>query len=295
MSDWVEYLTRSGDAPCPGCAASTGAASRGRSPSGASGNESWGCGGNMTAEQYAQLAAQFSTYARNHDGNELYRVAAGPNRDDYHWTETLMKSISTLGGPVEERHHTRWQALSFHYYTHASDDWQHKGSATEFDAEEYHAHDGQRLAHRRDRPRALPGHGRLRPRGHRRPRLRRVGHLVGRRTRHQPRVPVPAEHPARRAGGRPALRRLPRQRAPAGDGEHRPDRQRAAGDGADRRRGDGAHPDVPRVRHERRAPGRHQPPRARRHRRRPPPGRGRRVRDPDDVGQLRARAPRWSR
>ena len=139
MSDWVEYLTRSGDAPMSRLRREHGRTEPWKVPFWGVGNEAWGCGGNMTAEQYAQLASQFSTYARNHDGNELYRIAAGPNRDDYHWTETLMKSISTLGGPVEERHHQRWQALSFHYYTHASDDWQHKGSATEFDADEYHA------------------------------------------------------------------------------------------------------------------------------------------------------------
>jgi alpha-L-arabinofuranosidase len=139
MSDWIEYLTRSGDAPMSRLRREHGRTEPWKVPFWGIGNESWGCGGNMTAEQYAQLASQFSTYARNHDGNELYRIAAGPHRDDYGWTETLMKSISTLGGPVEERHHHRWQALSFHYYTHATDDWQHKGSATEFDTAEYHA------------------------------------------------------------------------------------------------------------------------------------------------------------
>ncbi|MEW1958186.1 alpha-L-arabinofuranosidase C-terminal domain-containing protein [Kineococcus sp. NPDC059986] len=138
MSDWIEYLTRSGDAPMSRLRREHGRSDPWTVPFWGIGNENWGCGGNMTAEQYTQLAAQFATYCRNHDGNELYRIAAGPSKDDYHWTETLMKSISSLGGPVTARKHNGWQALSFHYYTHASDDWQHKGSATEFTAAEYH-------------------------------------------------------------------------------------------------------------------------------------------------------------
>ncbi|GAB3468590.1 alpha-L-arabinofuranosidase C-terminal domain-containing protein [Kineococcus endophyticus] len=138
MSDWIEYLTRSGDAPMSRLRREHGRSEPWKVPFWGIGNENWGCGGNMTAEQYTQLAAQFATYCRNHDGNELYRIAAGPNRDDYHWTETLMKSISSLGGPARSPKHNGWQALSFHYYTHASDDWQHKGSATEFTAAEYH-------------------------------------------------------------------------------------------------------------------------------------------------------------
>ncbi|MGI4893850.1 MAG: alpha-N-arabinofuranosidase [Janthinobacterium lividum] len=138
MSDWVEYLTRSGDAPMSRLRGEHGRTEPWKVPFWGIGNESWGCGGNMTAIQYAQLAAQFSTYCRNHDGNELYRIAAGPNSDDYAWTETLMKSIATLGKGVEPRHHHSWQALSFHYYTLATDDWLHKGSATDFDAADYH-------------------------------------------------------------------------------------------------------------------------------------------------------------
>ena len=137
MSDWVEYLTRSGDAPMSRLRREHGRTEPWKVPFWGIGNESWGCGGNMTAEQYTQLAAQFSTYCRDHDGNQLYRIAAGPNQDDYAWTETLMKSVSTLGGGVVPRHHPSWQALSFHYYTFGRD-WDHKGAATRFEVDDYH-------------------------------------------------------------------------------------------------------------------------------------------------------------
>lgn len=137
MSDWVEYLTRSGDAPMSRLRREHGRSEPWRIPFWGVGNEAWGCGGHMTAQQYTDLARQFSTYARDHDGNRLYRIAAGPQRDDYGWTETLMKSIAELGGKQHERR-APWQALSFHYYTTGGEPKRKTGSATRFDTADYH-------------------------------------------------------------------------------------------------------------------------------------------------------------
>ena len=92
------------------------------------GNESWGCGGNMRPEYYSDLFRRYSTFCRNYDGNRLFRIASGSNADDYNWTEVLMKQI------------TPWNmdGISFHYYTVPTGDWNHKGSATGFDNEEYY-------------------------------------------------------------------------------------------------------------------------------------------------------------
>nr|WP_205709100.1 alpha-L-arabinofuranosidase C-terminal domain-containing protein [Kineococcus siccus] len=136
MSDWVEYLTRSGDAPMSRLRQLHGRDEPWRIPFWGVGNEPWGCGGHMTDEQYARLAAQFATYCRDHDGNRLYRIAAGPHRDDYAWTETLMRSVAALGGRRHERG-APWQALSFHYYTLGGSP-QKAGSATRFDVDDYH-------------------------------------------------------------------------------------------------------------------------------------------------------------
>ena len=89
------------------------------------GNENWGCGGNMTAEFYADQYRRYATYCRNYGDNRLYKIAGGPNAEDYHWTETLMKNV---GG--------RMQGLSLHYYT-VPRSWSDKGSATQFDESEY--------------------------------------------------------------------------------------------------------------------------------------------------------------
>ena len=42
------------------------------------GNESWGCGGNMRPEFYADNFRRYSVFVKNYPGNKIYRVACGP-------------------------------------------------------------------------------------------------------------------------------------------------------------------------------------------------------------------------
>ncbi|WP_129337670.1 alpha-N-arabinofuranosidase [Cellulomonas endophytica] len=134
MSEWVEYLTRGDDSPMARRRREHGRDEPWRVKFWGIGNEPWGCGGNLLAPQFASLARQFSTYARNHGGNELYRIVAGARDDDFDWTETLMKQVSTkLGDPAPS---DLFQAVSFHYYT-VTGTWSEKGSATDFTTDEY--------------------------------------------------------------------------------------------------------------------------------------------------------------
>jgi alpha-N-arabinofuranosidase len=135
MSEWVEYLTRGGDSPMAALRRANGRDEPWRVPFWGIGNEAWGCGGNMRAEAYADLARQYATYLRDHGDNTLYRIAAGASDDDYRWTETLMKSISCIGcadGPKNI-----YQAISFHYYT-IPGTWEDKGDATRFGVDDYY-------------------------------------------------------------------------------------------------------------------------------------------------------------
>ena len=91
------------------------------------GNESWGCGGDMRPEYYSDVYRRYSTYMRNQPGNKLFRIASGSSADDYNWTSVLMDRV----GP------NRMNGLSMHYYT--VDDWNGKGSATDFDEKAYYA------------------------------------------------------------------------------------------------------------------------------------------------------------
>jgi alpha-N-arabinofuranosidase len=93
------------------------------------GNESWGCGGNMDPEYYGCLFKRFNTYCRDYNHNEhILRVATGPNVDDYHWTKEVMDKV---------KHHAN--CISLHYYTIPTGVWNHKGSATDFDLNEYNS------------------------------------------------------------------------------------------------------------------------------------------------------------
>ena len=135
MSTWVEYLTGTADSPMGQLRRENGREEPWRVPFWGIGNEAWGCGGNMRAEQYADLARQFATYCRDHGDNKLYRIAAGASDDDYSWTETLMKAVSCLGCQREPRGY--FQGLSIHYYT-VPGSWENKGSATQFSVEDYY-------------------------------------------------------------------------------------------------------------------------------------------------------------
>ena len=138
-SEWVEYLTRGDDSPMAALRRANGRDEPWSVRFWGLGNEPWGCGGGMQAEVYAGLARTFGTYSRDHGDNALYRIAAGAADADYRWTEVLMKALGReLGsGAVGGHGKNTFQAISFHYYT-VPGPWEHKGSATRFESDEYY-------------------------------------------------------------------------------------------------------------------------------------------------------------
>ncbi|UFU01717.1 alpha-N-arabinofuranosidase [Ruania suaedae] len=137
MADWVEYLTRDGDSPMVRLRKQNGREEPWTVPFWGIGNEAWGCGGNMSAQHYAEEARRYATYCRDHGDNRLYRIAAGANSDDYVWTETLMKALNELGGCGRDPRGI-YQAISVHYYSVVGP-WHDKGSALEFTEDDYYA------------------------------------------------------------------------------------------------------------------------------------------------------------
>ncbi len=135
MSEWIEYLTRADDSPMAALRREHGRDEPWKVPFWGIGNEAWGCGGNLRAEQFASLARQYATYVREHAGNEVYRIAAGASDHDYHWTETLMRSFDPL--EAGDGRAAPFQAVSLHYYT-MTGPWSDKGSATQFDDDEWY-------------------------------------------------------------------------------------------------------------------------------------------------------------
>ena len=126
MSKWVEYISSDAESPMTNLRRQNGRAEPWKVKFWAVGNESWGCGGNMTAEYYTDQFRRYGTFCRNYGTNRLAKVAGGASDADYNWTETCMKNI-----PLNQM----W-GLSLHHYT-VTGTWDKKGSATDFTEQEY--------------------------------------------------------------------------------------------------------------------------------------------------------------
>lgn len=126
MSKWVEYITFDGESPMANLRKKNGREKPWKVTYWGVGNENWGCGGNMTAEGYAENYRRYATYCRNYGENRLYKVAGGPNVDDYHWMTTTMKNIP----------HGLVNGVSLHNYTFTRR-WEDKGNALGFNEDEY--------------------------------------------------------------------------------------------------------------------------------------------------------------
>jgi alpha-N-arabinofuranosidase len=126
MQEWVEYLTSDADSPMANLRRANGREAPWKLPFFGVGNESWGCGGTMRPEFYADNYLRYNTYVRNLSGNAVYRIACGSQGEDTVWTETLMQ----LAG-------AHMNGLSFHYYT-VPGEWTDKGPATGFDEARWH-------------------------------------------------------------------------------------------------------------------------------------------------------------
>ena len=125
--EWVEYMTSDADSPMANLRRQNGREQPWKIPYFAVGNESWGCGGNMTPEFYADNFRRYNTFIKNYGNNRIYRIACGASDSNYHWTEVLMKNVGR-----------QMDGLSLHYYTLPTGNWSHKGSATRFDEAEWH-------------------------------------------------------------------------------------------------------------------------------------------------------------
>lgn len=125
MSKWVEYVNSDGESPMANLRRKNGREKPWNVKYIGVGNESWGCGGEMRPEFYADLYRRYAIYCRNYGDNRLFKIASGASDYDFNWTQVLMKNIDR-----------RMQGISLHYYTVKG--WQgSKGSATDFTMAEY--------------------------------------------------------------------------------------------------------------------------------------------------------------
>ena len=128
MMEWIEYMTSDADSDLANLRRKNGRDKPWKIPYFAVGNETWGCGGNMRPEYYADVYRQYATFIKNHSGNRIQKLAVGGYDENYNWTEVLMAQAAK-----------QMDGLSLHYYTLPTGNWSKKGSATEFGETEWHA------------------------------------------------------------------------------------------------------------------------------------------------------------
>jgi alpha-N-arabinofuranosidase len=86
------------------------------------GNENWGCGGNMSPEEYAAAFARHRSFVFNYPGTDVEAIACGPSDNDWRWTRRFFEA-------TREATHCRQkriQGFAAHYYCGKA------GTATEY-------------------------------------------------------------------------------------------------------------------------------------------------------------------
>ena len=129
MAGWMEYLNSNDDTPLVLERRKNGHPEPYKVSWWGIGNESWGCGGNMTVDYYTDVYKRYATFAHSYPASPpLKKIVSGANGDDAHWTEVCMQKI-----PLNQM----W-GLTLHYYTLPTGSWSgSKGSATNFDEGQY--------------------------------------------------------------------------------------------------------------------------------------------------------------
>jgi alpha-N-arabinofuranosidase len=124
LRDWVEYCNY----PSGSTLSDLRAANGSRAPFNVKywgvGNENWGCGGNMTPEEYAGHYRQFGTFTRPMGDTRPFLIACGPNGNNLDWTRRFFDTMNKR---------LPLQGYSMHFYSNG------KSPATQFTVENMRA------------------------------------------------------------------------------------------------------------------------------------------------------------
>lgn len=123
LAQWIEYCNFGGDSSLSRERSANGSPDPFRIKYWGIGNENWGCGGNLTPQEYAAQYAQFRTFAWSFPDAPVEGIACGPASADYDWTE---KFFQALGGRKR-----MVQGFAAHYYCGTA------GTATEYTEQQW--------------------------------------------------------------------------------------------------------------------------------------------------------------
>jgi len=98
FDEWIEYCNAPADASTPGAKrAANGDPEPFNVRFWGVGNESWGCGGEMTSEEYSLEFRKFTAWTPTY-GRPLSFIASGPNGGDHQWTRGFFSKLAEKGG-----------------------------------------------------------------------------------------------------------------------------------------------------------------------------------------------------
>ncbi|HXM95462.1 MAG TPA: alpha-L-arabinofuranosidase C-terminal domain-containing protein [Candidatus Dormibacteraeota bacterium] len=146
---WVEYCNSpAGSTTLADARAAAGYAEPFRVKYWGVGNESWGCGGEFTPQEYAVEFRRYATWLPGY-GDELRLIASGPNTDDWNWTREFLGEV-VRKGPGELH---RIYGMALHHYAWnlsrgKTQDWEAgKGDALKFDPVDWYEllREGERM------------------------------------------------------------------------------------------------------------------------------------------------------
>lgn len=131
MADWLHYLTSDYDTTLTIERRQNGREKAWSIPFWGIGNENWGCGGNMSPQQYADLYCQYHVNLKSYCDTPLKKIASGLGGYDKDGSAMalFMDSLSGRRNPVSP------DGISIHYYVYMRNMLEH--SATEFGEAEW--------------------------------------------------------------------------------------------------------------------------------------------------------------
>lgn len=129
MRDWVEYCNFAGPSTLAALRRANGSDSPFHVRYWGIGNESWGCGGHMSPEEYAAIFARYRTFLFNYPGTPTEAIACGPNGNDWAWTRRFFAALQNY--PPDGGRLSKVQGFSAHYYCGTA------GTATDYDEQQW--------------------------------------------------------------------------------------------------------------------------------------------------------------
>ncbi len=126
LRSWLEYANFAGDSTLARRRAANGSPEPFNVRYWGVGNENWGCGGNMTPEEYGAEYMRYATYLHDISGTELFLIACGPNGNNADWTRRLLTRL--YARPPRAAHARFCRPLLL----------RHGGTATEYTVDEWY-------------------------------------------------------------------------------------------------------------------------------------------------------------